>query len=156
RVVDAVDAEGGLVVLQPTAEEPAAVAARGRADAAPLGATPADAARYLAALPADPRPRDVRSLPLADQGRLGACDVRLVGPLVGDHVQGTLLLGPRRGWTYDELTLEGLEMLAHNAGLALENLGLTSARVAAERALAQREKLAALGEAAARIAHEIR
>src|SRR5262249_47256607 len=46
--------------------------------------------------------------------------------------------------------------VGRNVGLALENLSLLEARLAAERTLAHHEKLAALGEAAARIAHEIR
>jgi signal transduction histidine kinase len=46
-------------------------------------------------------------------------------------------------------TVDALRVFASQAGLALENLALVSAR-------AHAEKLAALGEAAARIAHEIR
>jgi signal transduction histidine kinase len=156
RVVEAIDCEGGIVVLQPMTADPAAATVVGRADCEPLGDTPAEAARYLATLDLGRRPHDVRTLPLAAHIRLASCDVTLVCPLVGTRLEGTLLLGPRRGWPYDEVTLEGLEVLGRNAGLALENRSLLDARLAAERTLAHREKLAALGEAAARIAHEIR
>jgi signal transduction histidine kinase len=156
RVVEAIDCEGGIVVLQPTATEPARVATVRRADPEPLGDTPDEAARYLVSLGLESRPHDVRSLPRAARIRLASCDVTLACPLAGARLEGTLLLGPRRGWPWDEVTLEGLEAVGRNAGLVLENLSLLETRIAAERTLAHREKLAALGEAAARIAHEIR
>jgi signal transduction histidine kinase len=156
RVVEAIDCEGGIVVLQPTATEPATLTVVGRADPEPLGDTPAETARFLATLDLGGRPHDVRTLALAARIRLASCDVTLACPLLGTRLEGTLLLGPRRGWPFDDVTLEGIEVLGRNAGLALENLSLLDARITVERTLAHREKLAALGEAAARIAHEIR
>src|SRR5262249_42684549 len=89
------------------------------------------------------------TLPLADQLGLLRADGLLVCPLRGPRLEATLLLGPRRGWAYDSWTVEGLRAVGHQAGLAFENLTLATAR-------AHADKLAALGQAAARIAHEIR
>ena len=149
RVVEVLDGEGGVVVLPPTPAEPAALEAIGRVDPGPLGATPASAARVVAELGLGNDPHPIEELPLAYQLRLLACGVLLACPLAGRRTEATLLLGPRRGWLYDVATVQALRVFASHAGLALENLALAAQRVHAE-------KLAALGEAAARIAHEIR
>jgi len=149
RVVEVLDGEGGLVVLPATATEPAGAEAIGRVDPGPLGAAPASAARAVADLGLGNVPHPIEELPLAHQLRLLECGVMLACPLAGRRTEATLLLGPRRGWLYDVATVQALRVFASHAGLALENLAL-----ARERAHA--EKLAALGEAAARIAHEIR
>jgi len=149
RVVAVLDGEGGLVVLPPTAAEPALLEALGRVDPGPLGATPASVARVVGELGLGSAPHPIEALPLAQQLRLLSCGVMLACPLAGRRTEGTLLLGPRPGWLYDVATVQALGVFASHAGLALENLALAAERVHAE-------KLAALGEAAARIAHEIR
>jgi signal transduction histidine kinase len=109
----------------------------------------ADAARRLSRLSLDGGPRWVYTLDAQAQFRLLRSEIELVCPLGDEGSHGTLLLGPRRGWLYDGSIVEALGVFARQAGLALENFGLA-------RAQAHAEKLAALGEAAARIAHEIR
>jgi signal transduction histidine kinase len=149
RLVAVLDSTGGVAVVHPSGHEPAAVRAAGDVEAAALGATDADAAAYVRALGPDGGPHLVENLPLADQIRLLHCGVVLVCPLAGRERQATFLLAPRRGWLYDVATVQALRVFASQAGFALENLALAGAR-------AHAEKLAALGEAAARIAHEIR
>jgi signal transduction histidine kinase len=149
RLVDVLDGEGGIVVLEATATEPFALHELGRVDASVLGERHADVARYLDSLPLDGSPHRIENLPLKDQLHLLSCGVTLLCPLEGRRREATILLGPRRGWLYDDSTLNALAVFARQAGLALENLALANAR-------AHGEKLVALGGAAARIAHEIR
>jgi signal transduction histidine kinase len=148
RVASALDCEGGIIVLPADGAEPAFLHAVGNARPGPLGG-PAEAAALLAEADHASDVRPVESLPFAVQLRLLACAVVLVCPIRPDGLQATLLLGPRRGWLYDAGTVAALRVFARQAALALQNLGLLRAR-------AHAAQLAALGEAAARIAHEIR
>jgi signal transduction histidine kinase len=165
RLVEVLDSEGGIFVAGPVGNEPAVVHCVGRVDANVLGGSAIEAARYVATLPLTPNlvasgaqgARTTSSgavcaieyLPLAHQLRLLEAGIVFVCPLVLRDGGVTLLLGPRHGWLYDVATVNALRVFASQAGLALENLTLAHAR-------AHAEKLAALGEAAARIAHEIR
>jgi len=148
RATTALDCEGGALVLAPEGTDPAEVHCVGSARAEPLG-SPAAAARVLAELQPTLEVRRVDDLPLEAQLRLLSCAVVQLCPIGVDRLQATLLLGPRRGWLYDPATIEALRVFGHQAGLALQNATLLRARGHAE-------KLSALGEAAARIAHEIR
>ena len=58
--------------------------------------------------------------------------------------------------TFSDEEVETLEVFADQLALILDNVQLLGRVVAAERSLAHREKLAAIGELAARVAHEIR
>jgi signal transduction histidine kinase len=149
RLVRALDSEGGILLLEATPTEPCAVRAVGRVEVAPLGDSHAQVDEYLASLPINGAPCPVEHLPLKDQLHLLSCGVTLLCPLEARRREAVLLLAPRRGWLYDDSTLRALAVFARQAGLALENLTLADAR-------AHGEKLAALGGAAARIAHEIR
>lgn len=60
------------------------------------------------------------------------------------------------GTAASDAKLETLESFAHQLALVLDTADLLARVVGVERDLAQAEKLAALGETAARIAHEIR
>jgi signal transduction histidine kinase len=165
RVVEVLDSEGGIFVAGPAGSEPAVVHCVGRVDANVLGGSAIEAARYVASLPLHPNLAAgpsygtrttgsaavcaIENLPLAHQLRLLEAGIVFVCPLAARDGRVTLLLGPRHGWLYDVATVDALRVFASQAGLALENLTLAHAR-------AHAEKLAALGEAAARIAHEIR
>ena len=80
--------------------------------------------------------------------------VPIVSPRVrwGDLFASTSLLGT----AFAEENAEALEMVAHQLGLLLDGTALLERAVAVERSLAHAEKLAAIGETAARIAHDIR
>jgi len=147
RVVEALDAEGGIVVLGSEGGEPALIESTGRSDTTALGEA-GGVARWIASLAPDGVPRWFEKMPAADRALLLRAGAVLVCPL-GAGSFGALLLGPRRGWLYDSRTLRSLERLGRQARLAFENQDLA-------RSHAHAEKLAALGEAAARIAHEIR
>jgi signal transduction histidine kinase len=149
RLVKVLDSDGGILVLEATATEACAVRTIGRVETAPLGDTQAEISAYLASLPINGSPCPLENLPLKEQLRLLSCGVTLLCPLAARRREAILLLGPRRGWLYDDSTQRALAVFARGAGLALENLTLANAR-------AHAEKLAALGGAAARIAHEIR
>jgi signal transduction histidine kinase len=149
RIVHVLDSEGGIFVAGGAGIEPAVVHGTGKVDVKVLGGSAAEAAGYVASIPLPRGPCAIEDLPLAHQLRLLEAGVVFVCPLTGRKTEATVLLGPRRGWLYDVATVDSLRVFASQAGLALENLALLSAR-------AHAEKLAALGEAAARIAHEIR
>jgi signal transduction histidine kinase len=149
RIVDVLDADGGAIVLEASATESAVVQALGAVDTAALGDTPAEVARVLSALPMAGSPCRIENLPLEHQLRLLRCGVMLLCPLAARRREATLVLGPRHGWLYDDAAVRALAVFSRQAALALENLALANAR-------AHGEKLAALGAAAARIAHEIR
>jgi signal transduction histidine kinase len=149
RLVSVLDSAGGVAVVHATDSEAAALRVVGDVDATALGNTPTEVETYVSALANVTVPRLIENLSLAHQIRLLRCGVVLVCPLVGREPQAVFLLAPRRGWLYDVATVNALRVFSSQAGLALENLALASAR-------AHAEKLAALGEAAARIAHEIR
>lgn len=149
RLVQVLDSEGGIFVAGAAGSEPAVVHCVGRVDANVIGGSPAEAAQYVATLPLSGNPCVIENLSLVHQLRLLEAGVVFVCPLAARRGEAALLLGPRHGWLFDVATVNALRVFASQAGLALENLALASAR-------AHAEKLAALGEAAARIAHEIR
>src|SRR5262249_13767234 len=131
----------------------------GAFDVAPLlGAWP----RGAAADALEPRSfgsAELRELPAAVREALTRADVGL----------GTLSIrSPRRRWghlflrtgflggTFDEPDLVALTAFSDQLALLLDGADLLTRAVAVERSLAHAEKLAAVGELAARIAHEIR
>lgn len=71
------------------------------------------------------------------------------------HVVGLLLVGhPAEGFSAEKR--EVLTVIAGHLAAALENCQLLEAKVQLERALAERERLASLGQMAATVAHEIK
>jgi len=89
--------------------------------------------------------------------------------LVDAEIVGvTPIVSPRRRWGYGFVTtgvlrasftveeIEAVQGLAGQFGLVLDAAELLERAVAVERSLAHSEKLAAVGELAARVAHEIR
>ncbi len=148
RLVATLDARGGMVLLGSSRGEPPVLRCVGQVDPRALG-SPAQAGRLVSRLLAGGRARHAERLAMRDRLLFMRCEVVLLCPLRAGDAGGALLLGPRRGWLYDTATTEAIEQLADRSGLAIENAGLL-------RAQAHAEKLAALGEAAARIAHEIR
>ncbi len=102
---------------------------------------------------------ELRALPLALREALVRARVSL---------GAAPILSPRRRWghlflntgmlggLFHEEDVDGFQALVAQLALLLDGADLLARTVAAERALAHSEKLAALGELAARIAHEIR
>jgi signal transduction histidine kinase len=85
--------------------------------------------------------------------------IMLVVPIVNrDRRWGHLLTIPGRmlGTLLSEDDIQTLEAFADQLALVLAGASLLARAVAVERSLAHAEKLAAIGETAARIAHEIR
>lgn len=147
RTVDALDAEGGAVVLPADGAEAAIVASIGDVRIHPIG-NEAEAVRWVARVAPGPEPRWYQTLDGNDRVKMLLGGFVLACPL-GAGEKGAILVGPRRGWLYDRSTVRALQTLGRQARFAFDNLALARAR-------AHGEKLAALGEAAARIAHEIR
>jgi signal transduction histidine kinase len=96
-------------------------------------------------------------------------DARLAEAMVEAEVVGIVpLLSPRQRWghlflttgllgaTFIDEDVELVSTFADQLALVLDGADLLTRAVAVERALAHAEKLAAIGELAARIAHEIR
>lgn len=79
-------------------------------------------------------------------------------PLISlNRLTGIILLGSRGGhWEVTDGDLELLELLAHQAGLAFENAALYQQQRDRLRRLHRAERLAAAGQLAAGVAHEIR
>ncbi len=100
----------------------------------------------------------MRELPLPLKEALVEADVVVVVPITsprgrwGDLFICIGTLGATIGW--DEV--QAGEAFAAQLGLVLDGAELLARAVAVERSLAHAEKLAAIGELAARIAHEIR
>jgi signal transduction histidine kinase len=131
----------------------------GAFDVAPLlGAWPRGAAAD-ALQPRSFGSAELRELPAAVREALTRADVGL----------GTLAIrSPRRRWghlflrtgflggTFDEPDLVALTAFSDQLALLLDGADLLTRAVGVERSLAHAEKLAAVGELAARIAHEIR
>jgi len=108
---------------------------------------------FEAALTANPRPQAVRDLGdevAAEKAYLGGLGMELLVPLVGrGRLDGLLAFTAPRGGVFGYGVLHALEDAAPQLALALENAALV-----AERAL--RERLAALGQLAAVIVHEVK
>jgi len=118
-----------------------------------------DAHRFRALLtPNKPRPlvvdelvEGVLKVKCREQG------VGLILPLMCREQRGWLLLGEkrsRRPFLSQEIAL--LETVCGQLAMAADNLFLIQAKVALEREMQHREKLAAIGQLAATVAHEIR
>ena len=126
--------------------------ADGGGDGGALGALPVGGA-FEAALTTSPRPQAVRDLAeelAAERAYLGRLGMELVVPLVGrGRLDGMLAFTAPRGGVYGYGVLHALADAAPQLALALENAALV-----AERAL--RERLAALGQLAAVIVHEVK
>jgi len=87
----------------------------------------------------------------------GEAGVGLILALPGREQQGWLLLGEKysgRPFLSQEIAL--IEAVCAQLAVALDNLCLVQAKVAMEREMQHREKLAAIGQLAATVAHEIR
>ena len=91
--------------------------------------------------------------------RAGCCEkkIGLVLPLPCREQRAWLLLGAKcssRPFLSQEIAL--LEAVCGQLAMAIDNLSLVQAKVALERDMQHREKLAAIGQLAATVAHEIR
>jgi signal transduction histidine kinase len=91
--------------------------------------------------------------------RAGCCEksIGLILPLPCREQRGWLLLGEKRSgrpFLSQEIVL--LEAVCGQLAVAIDNLFLIQAKVALEREMQHREKLAAIGQLAATVAHEIR
>jgi signal transduction histidine kinase len=120
--------------------------------------------------PVWPRGDATASLPTRAFSVYGLRDDRLRVALAAANVGLVVpILSPRRRWGYlfvsggvlgqvtrDEQHVETLEAFGAGLGVVLDAADLLARAVAVERSLAHAEKLAAIGETAARIAHEIR
>jgi signal transduction histidine kinase len=106
-----------------------------------------------AALVANPRPQALRDLDAdaaAECAGLSSLGIDLVVPLVGKgRLAGLVALTAPRGGVYGFGVLHALADAAPQLALALENAALVAER-------AQRERLAALGQLAAVIVHEVK
>ena len=97
---------------------------------------------------------------LAEGPLKSACSeagIELVLVLPCREQRGWLLLGEKcsgRPFLSQEIAL--LEAVCGQLAVALDNLSLIQAKIALERAMQHREKLAAIGQLAATVAHEIR
>src|SRR5262249_9125194 len=100
----------------------------------------------------------LRELPLALKEALIDSDVVWATPIISPRQRwGDLFLTPGRlGVPFTLEDAQGGEGLATQLALVLDGAELLARAVAVERSLAHAEKLAAIGELAARIAHEIR
>lgn len=147
RLVDVLDAEGGLIVLPAEGAEPALVKAVGDVEMEALGSVE-EIVEWVARVAPGDAPVWYETLPGPERVKMLFGGVVVLCPL-GSGQKGAILLGPRRGWLYDRRTIRDLETVGRQARFAFDNLALLRGR-------AHDEKLAALGEAAARIAHEIR
>jgi signal transduction histidine kinase len=112
---------------------------------------------------------DFTRLPTRAFGSLWLADVARKEALIAARVTLVVpIVSPRRRWghlflstgylgvaTRDEMVVT-LEAFATQLGLVLDGAELLARAVAVERALGHAEKLAAIGEFAARVAHEIR
>ncbi len=108
---------------------------------------------FEAALVGNPRPQAVRDLGeelAAERAYFDGLAMELVVPLVGrGRLEGMLAFTSPRGGVYGSGVLHALADAAPQLALALENAALVAER-------AQRERLAALGQLAAVIVHEVK
>jgi signal transduction histidine kinase len=121
-------------------------------------------------IPVWPHGPATRSLPTRAFSFYGLRDPRLRTALAAANVGLVVpVISPRRQWghvfvsggllgqaTRDEHHVETLEAFGAGLALVLDAADLLARAVAVERSLAHAEKLAAIGETAARIAHDIR
>jgi len=120
---------------------------------------------------ADVWPRDGRGLPPSHLRQFDFKELPL--PLMAaladaDVLAAIRIVSPRRHWGYAFITTdlrgaslrddddEAVGAVAHQLALVLDAADLLARTVAVERSLAHAERLAAIGELAARVAHEIR
>jgi signal transduction histidine kinase len=102
---------------------------------------------------------ELRSLPVALRDAIVAAGVSLgAAPIVSPTRRwGTLFLNTGLlGGMYRQEEMEAFEAFVAQLALLLDSADLLARALAVERSLAHAEKLAAIGETAARIAHEIR
>ena len=101
---------------------------------------------------------ELRELPTPLQDALNDTDVVGVIPIVSPRQRWGLMLisAGLLGTAFSEEDERVLQAFADQLGLVLDGAALLARAVAVERSLAHSEKLAAIGELAARIAHEIR
>lgn len=94
--------------------------------------------------------------PLEGLPQLKALDCKLVYPLRReDHVAGVMLIdAPRDALTHDVRAV--LEVLAGQVCIAIDDCRLVEENVKLERKVAHGERLAALGQMAATVAHEVK
>jgi signal transduction histidine kinase len=101
---------------------------------------------------------ELRELPTPLANALADTDVVGVIPIVSPRQRWGLMLisASLLGATFSEEDEQVLQAFADQLALVLDGAALLARAVAVERSLAHSEKLAAIGELAARVAHEIR
>jgi signal transduction histidine kinase len=101
---------------------------------------------------------ELRELPMPLRDALTDTDVVGVIPIISPRQRWGLMLisAGLLGATFSEEDEQVLQAFADQLALVLDGAALLGRAVAVERSLAHNEKLAAIGELAARIAHEIR
>jgi signal transduction histidine kinase len=156
-----------LVILQPDAEGASFVPtfALGLSPEALAGASVASRgklARWLSvnetSLALEQRPGVYEFLDAAEKELLARLRLDLCVPMIHlNRLTGILLLGgDRKGWSPSRAEIEMLDLLASQAGLAFENAALYRAQLERLERLHRAERLAAVGQLAAGLAHEIR
>jgi signal transduction histidine kinase len=101
---------------------------------------------------------ELRELPVALQGVVSDAGIVGVAPIVGGrHAWGTLFISTSLlAATFSAEDVQTIEAFTDQLALILDGAELLARVVSVERSLAHSERLAAIGELAARVAHEIR